>query len=160
FVSDGSGNVAGVNTVKVAWRKDDAASGKWVMEQVAGTHATYKADVVLLAMGFVGPEAELLTQLGVATSPATRAVAADTASYATSVRGVFAAGDCRRGQSLVVWGIREGREAARQIDEYVRGDGRVSALPTTGGMSARAYSLDAVRLPAVAAGGGVATAAV
>ncbi|KAI9221816.1 hypothetical protein BC828DRAFT_404594 [Blastocladiella britannica] len=135
FVSDGAGNVRGVNTVQVEWTRDPA-SGRWSMKQVAGSHGFVACDVVLLSMGFVGPEVTLLEQLGVAlagTAPV-RSIAADTKSYATSVPKVFAAGDCRRGQSLVVWGIREGREAARQIDQFVVG---ASIMGLTGGMAAR-----------------------
>ena len=84
------------------------------------------ADLILLAMGFVGPtKAGLLEQAGVALSPRGN-VDADTDSYATSEPGVFACGDMRRGQSLVVWAIREGRQCARSVDEALMG---ISELP-------------------------------
>ena len=87
---------------------------------------TIPADLILLAMGFVGPrKAGLLEQAGVTLDPRGN-VAADTNSYATSEPGVFACGDMRRGQSLVVWAIREGRQAARAVDEALMG---VSELP-------------------------------
>jgi len=85
-----------------------------------------KADLVLFAMGFVGPEGSgLLAQLGVERDARSN-VKADTEHYRTSVPKVFAAGDMRRGQSLVVWAIREGRQAARAVDEFLMGS---SALP-------------------------------
>jgi len=90
--------------VRVEW-----AGGK--MQEVAGSEFIIPADLILLAMGFVGPvKAGLLEQVGVALSPRGN-VAADTEAYATSEPGVFACGDMRRGQSLVVWAIREGRES-------------------------------------------------
>jgi glutamate synthase (NADPH/NADH) small chain len=96
------------------------------MQEMAGTEFTIPADLILLAMGFVGPKkAGLLEQAGVTLSPRGN-VDADTESYATSVPGVFACGDMRRGQSLVVWAIREGRQAARAVDEALMG---VSELP-------------------------------
>ena len=91
------------------------------MSEVAGSEATFKADLVLLAMGFVHPvHAGMLEQLGVALDPRGN-VQADTLIYQTSIPKVFAAGDMRRGQSLVVWAIREGRQAARAVDEFLMG---------------------------------------
>ena len=96
------------------------------MQEVPGSEFTLKADLVLLAMGFVGPVAGgLLEQLGV-TKDNRGNVKADTDSYKTSVGKVFAAGDMRRGQSLVVWAIREGRQCARAVDEFLMGS---SELP-------------------------------
>ena len=88
--------------------------------EVPGSEAEIPADLVLLALGFLGPEQSLLTELGVATDPRSN-VAAEYDTYTTSVPGVFAAGDCRRGQSLVVWAINEGRGAARECDRYLMG---------------------------------------
>lgn len=91
------------------------------MQKVEGSEFTLKADLVLLAMGFVHPVLEgMIAELGLATDPR-KNVAANTLDYKTSVEKVFAAGDMRRGQSLVVWAIREGRQAARSIDEYLMG---------------------------------------
>ena len=118
FVDDGAGGVAGIETVRVAWQRDGA--GRFAMEEVPGTEETFEAELVLLAMGFLGPEATLGEQLGLATDQRTN-FAADPVRYATSVEGVFAAGDCRRGQSLIVWAINEGRGAAARIDEYLTG---------------------------------------
>ena len=91
------------------------------MTEVAGSAFTLKADLVLLAMGFTGPRQEgLLAEAGVALD-ARGNVAADTRDYRTSQPKVFAAGDMRRGQSLVVWAIREGRQCARAVDEFLMG---------------------------------------
>jgi glutamate synthase (NADPH/NADH) small chain len=102
---------------------------EWIdrqMREIEGSEFVIKADLILLAMGFVGPKkAGLLEQAGV-TLDARGNVAADTNSYATSKPNVFACGDMRRGQSLVVWAIREGRQAARAVDEALMG---VSELP-------------------------------
>ena len=96
------------------------------MVEVPGSEFELKADLVLFAMGFVGPvQAGLLEQLGVERDARSN-VKADTESYQTSVPKVFAAGDMRRGQSLVVWAIREGRQAARAVDEFLMG---ASELP-------------------------------
>ena len=111
--------MTGLECVRVEW-----VGGQ--MQEVAGSEFTIPADLILLAMGFVGPKkAGLLEQAGVALSPRGN-VDADTESYATSEPGVFACGDMRRGQSLVVWAIREGRQAARSVDEALMG---VSELP-------------------------------
>jgi glutamate synthase (NADPH) small chain len=96
------------------------------MVEVPGSEFEIKADLVLFAMGFVGPtQAGLLADLDVARDARSN-VKADTENYRTSVPKVFAAGDIRRGQSLVVWAIREGRQAARAVDEFLMG---ASALP-------------------------------
>jgi glutamate synthase (NADPH/NADH) small chain len=119
-----NGILTGAEIIDVEWTKD--ADGRWQMAEVAGSERTLKADLVLLAMGFVNPIQEgMLADLNVAVD-ARKNVAADTTNYQTSVAKVFAAGDMRRGQSLVVWAIREGRQAARAVDEYLMGS---SALP-------------------------------
>ena len=87
---------------------------------VPGSEREIPADLVLLAMGFTGPEQPLLTELGVRTDQRSN-IEAEHGVFATSVKGVFAAGDCRRGQSLVVWAINEGRGAARECDRYLMG---------------------------------------
>ncbi|MGH2840271.1 MAG: FAD-dependent oxidoreductase, partial [Solirubrobacteraceae bacterium] len=86
-------------------------------QPVAGTEGELRADLVLLAMGFLHPEQELLDALGVAKDPRGNAKAVK--PYTTSVDGVFAAGDARRGQSLIVWAINEGRQCARMVDRYL-----------------------------------------
>ena len=116
FVSDDEGNVAGIRTVQVEWTKDDA--GKWKLNEIAGSDKFWKAQLVLLAMGFKGPEQYVSEMLGIAVDPRTN-YQAQHGKFATSVPKVFAAGDCRRGQSLVVWAINEGRAAARAVDEFL-----------------------------------------
>jgi glutamate synthase (NADPH/NADH) small chain len=117
-IGDGD-KVTGLECVRVEWKGGQ-------MQEIAASEFTIPADLILLAMGFVGPKkAGLLEQAGVALDPRGN-VAADTERYATSEPGVFACGDMRRGQSLVVWAIREGRQAARAVDEALMG---VSELP-------------------------------
>ena len=123
FIDDGQGNVAGVKAIRVEWLKD--AQGRFQMQEVPGSEQIFKADLVLLAMGFISPEATLAEQLGLQLD-ARNNFQAEHNVYSTSIEGVFAAGDCRRGQSLVVWGINEGRGAAREIDRYLMGS---SSLP-------------------------------
>ena len=119
FSGDDSGRVTGLNGVRLEWRPGD--DGRPRMTEVPGSGFTMKADLVLLAMGFVHPVHEgLLDALGVERD-ARGNVAADTLGYGTSMEKVFAAGDMRRGQSLVVWAIREGRQCARAIDEFLMG---------------------------------------
>ncbi len=128
FIDDGEGNVKAVQCIKVEWSQDD--QGRWNMSEVAGSEFELQADLVTLAMGFVHPvHAGMLEQLGVDLD--TRGnVAATTEGegcYQTSVPQVFTAGDMRRGQSLVVWAIREGRQCARAVDEYLMGQSDLPA---------------------------------
>jgi len=125
FLDDGNGNVAGVDTVQIKWTKD--AEGRWKMKEIEGSNQTFKADLVFLAMGFVGPETEAADDLGLAlTKMGTYKAKYGEGGYKTSLEGVFACGDCRRGQSLVVWGISEGRQCAREVDTFLMGS---STLP-------------------------------
>ena len=98
---------------RIDWLRN---SGAPPFEPVPGSEESHPAELVLLAMGFVGPEPALLEQLGVARDARGNAEAAE---FATSVRGVFAAGDARRGQSLIVWAIDEGRRCARAVDAWL-----------------------------------------
>jgi glutamate synthase (NADPH/NADH) small chain len=118
FEGDENGNVKAVHTVQVQWEKND--KGQFIPKHVPGTEKVLPAQLVLLAMGFLGPEQPLLDALGVERDPRSN-VKADYGKYATSIPGVFAAGDCRRGQSLVVWAFNEGRGAARECDLYLMG---------------------------------------
>ena len=118
FIGDDQGRVKELVTVEITWEKND--KGQFVPKEVAGSERTRPAQLVLLAMGFLGPEQALLKQLGVETDPRSN-IRAENEKYSTSVKGVFAAGDCRRGQSLVVWAINEGRGAARECDRYLMG---------------------------------------
>ena len=102
------------------------------MEEVAGSEEVIGADLVLLAMGFLGPEHYVSEILGIETDPRSN-YKAEHGKFDTSVPGVFAAGDCRRGQSLVVWAINEGRGAARAIDIYLQGQSTLPAPGTTMG---------------------------
>jgi glutamate synthase (NADPH/NADH) small chain len=118
FVGDSDGQVKEAVTVQVNWEKND--KGQWISKEVAGSEKTRPTQLVLLAMGFLGPEQPLLDQLGVARDARTNIVA-EFEKYSTNIKGVFAAGDCRRGQSLVVWAFNEGRGAARECDRYLMG---------------------------------------
>ena len=120
FVGE-KGKVTGLKTVRVEWK-----NGKIV--EVTGSEQLFKADLVLLAMGFVSPVASVMQSFGVELDARGNAKASTetVGGYATNVSKVFAAGDIRRGQSLVVWAIREGRQAARAVDEFLMG---ASTLP-------------------------------
>ncbi len=118
FIGDAEGRVKELVTVEVAWGKND--KGQFVPREVPGTEKTRPAQLVLLAMGFLGPEQPLLKGLGLETDPRSN-IKAEFEQYTTSLPGVFAAGDCRRGQSLVVWAFNEGRGAARECDRYLMG---------------------------------------
>jgi glutamate synthase (NADPH/NADH) small chain len=118
FVGDAKGAVKELVTVQIKWEKN--AAGQFVPVEQAGTERTLPAQLVLLAMGFLGPEQSLLKDLGTEVDARSN-VRAEHGRFATSIKGVFAAGDCRRGQSLVVWAINEGRGAARECDRYLMG---------------------------------------
>ncbi|KAJ2802811.1 glutamate synthase [NADH] [Coemansia guatemalensis] len=137
FVSNGAGNVEAIETVRVEWTKKE--NGQWSMAEVPGSEEVFKADLVFLAMGFLGPENKVIEELAVAQGPRSNIQTPD-GSYQTSVSKVFAAGDCRRGQSLVVWGINEGRQAAREVDQFLRA-GAASRLPVSGGVVPRTVSV-------------------
>jgi len=118
FIGDAEGRVKELVTVEIKWGKND--KGQFVPQEVPGTEKTRPAQLVLLAMGFLGPEQPLLKELNLETDPRSN-IKAEHEKYTTSIKGVFAAGDCRRGQSLVVWAINEGRGAARECDRYLMG---------------------------------------
>ncbi|XP_017842989.1 glutamate synthase [NADH], amyloplastic isoform X2 [Drosophila busckii] len=128
FVGE-NGKIKGVNTVEVEWTKTE--TGQWRMQEVAGSEKYFPADLILLAMGFLGPEKSVPNELGLELD-ARGNIKACVDQYGTSNSKVFAAGDCRRGQSLVVWAITEGRQAARQVDTYLTG--KPSGLPGPGGV--------------------------
>ncbi|GAB4858435.1 glutamate synthase [NADH] [Ancistrocladus abbreviatus] len=116
FVGNENGSVKGLEIVSVKWEKD--ASGKFQFKEVEGTKEFIEADMVLLAMGFLGPESTIAEKLGLEQDSRSN-FKADYGRFSTNIEGVFAAGDCRRGQSLVVWAISEGRQAAAQVDKYL-----------------------------------------
>ncbi len=118
FEGDETGSVKAIHTVQVKWGRNE--KGQFIPQHIPGTEQVLPTQLVLLAMGFLGPEQPLLDSLGVERDPRSN-VKADPTSYITSIPGVFAAGDCRRGQSLVVWAINEGRSAARECDRYLMG---------------------------------------
>jgi glutamate synthase (NADPH/NADH) small chain len=118
FKDDGAGNLAGIVTVNIKWEKND--KGQFFPVEQPGSEKEHPAQLVLLAMGFLGPEQSLLKDLKVDIDARSN-VKAEYGKYGTSVPGVFAAGDARRGQSLVVWAINEGRGAARECDRWLMG---------------------------------------
>ena len=118
FKGDENGNVKKLGGVKLEWAKD--ATGKWSMKEIPGSEFEMDCDLCLLALGFLGPETDgAISQLGLKLDPRGNVVVDD--DYMTSVPGVFSAGDMRRGQSLVVWAISEGRCAAHGVDKFLMG---------------------------------------
>ncbi|MBI3823331.1 MAG: glutamate synthase subunit beta [Planctomycetes bacterium] len=122
FVGDAAGNLKEIHTVRIEWVKDD--TGRFAVKKVPGSEKVLPAQLVLLAMGFLGPENQLLDKLGVEVQKqgATHSVKAEHGKFLTNLPNVFAAGDMRRGQSLVVWAINEGRGAARECDRFLMGE--------------------------------------
>ena len=122
FLGDAQGRVRALEAVRVEWDEQKR------MREIPGSALEIECDLVLLAMGFVGPEPHAWSGLPVATD-ARGNLRADTDSFVTSVPGVFACGDARRGQSLVVWAIWEGRQAARAVDAYLTGRASLASTP-------------------------------
>ena len=118
FVGDKQGRVKELVTVEIKWDKNE--KGQFIPAEVPGTEKTIPAQLVLLAMGFLGPEQEILKDIGVETDARSN-IRAEHEKYTTNIPRIFAAGDCRRGQSLVVWAINEGRGAAREVDRFLMG---------------------------------------
>ena len=116
FVADANWTLTGLKTCEVDWTKE--RPGVAPFSRVEGTEKLIPVDLVFLALGFMGPEPKIPEQFGLEVGPRSN-ILANTTDYETSVTGVFAAGDCRRGQSLVVWAIREGRQAAEVCDRYL-----------------------------------------
>lgn len=119
FIGDKDGNVKEIETVQVEWVKSE--NGRFSPREIPGTNQTHPVQLVLLAMGFLGPEDTLAEALGVERDGRSN-VKAEYGKFATNLPGVFSAGDMRRGQSLVVWAINEGRGAARECDRYLMGE--------------------------------------
>ena len=124
FIVDKKGNLTGLKTVEVKWIIEPGKRAQ--LQEVPGSEKTWPCELVLLALGFTGPEKTLSEQLGIETDVRSNYKAIE---YQTNVPHIFTAGDMRRGQSLIVWAISEGREAARKVDEYLMG---YSNLPTKG----------------------------
>jgi glutamate synthase (NADPH/NADH) small chain len=119
FLGDDRGHVEAIRTIKVAWNSN--GHGRPRLEELPGSEETWPAQLVLLSMGFLGPQQSLLDQFGVDRDARSNAWA-EYGDFHTNVEGVFAAGDARRGQSLVVWAINEGRGAAREVDRWLMGE--------------------------------------
>ena len=136
FVDNGQGNVAAIRTIAVDWSQPGERAP---FSEVPGSEKEWPVDLVLLATGFVGPEKTIGEMLGIEWQNPRgnwETLAAEHGSFATSVEGVFVAGDCRRGQSLVVWAINEGRGAARAVDQYLMDSSLLPAPGVTQGMIA------------------------
>ena len=119
FVKDKNGNLKAVKIVKLSWEKDPE-TGRMSMKEIPGSEQTLPAEIVLIAAGFLGSQKYVTDAFKVETNQRTNVSTAPD-KYETSVKNVFTAGDMHRGQSLVVWAIREGREAARAVDESLMG---------------------------------------
>ena len=124
FSGDANGNVKKLHAVRLEWSKEN---GRPVMKEIPGSEFEIDVDLVLLALGFLGPEKTVPEQLGVALSERGNVAAND--NWMTNVNGVFSCGDMRRGQSLVVWAIWEGRECARAVDAHLMGHSDLKASP-------------------------------
>jgi glutamate synthase (NADPH/NADH) small chain len=121
FIGDGKGNIKGLKTVEVAWKKIPGERPQLI--EVKGSEKEWPCDLALLALGFTGPEKSLPEQFGLTFDP--RGNVKGEQQYQTNKAHIFAAGDARRGQSLIVWAISEGREAAYQIDTYLMGSSKL-----------------------------------
>jgi glutamate synthase (NADPH/NADH) small chain len=118
FVGDRNGNVKEVHTVGVEWKK--GGNGRFLPVEIPGTEKVWPAQLIILSMGFLGPEDALIDQLNIERDERSN-VNAEYGEFTTNKNGIFTAGDMRRGQSLVVWAINEGRGAARECDRYLMG---------------------------------------
>lgn len=125
FIRDSNGNLKALKTVEVKWV--DTGSGRPQLREIPGSEKEWPCELALLALGFTGPEKTLSQKLGLEVDERTNIKAEK--NYQTNIPNVFTAGDMRRGQSLIVWAISEGREAARSVDEYLMG---ATQLPTKG----------------------------
>ena len=119
FIKDKDGNLAKVKTVKLESKKEEK-TGRFLMVEVPGSEVILDADIVLIAAGFLGSEKYITDAFGVELNERTN-VKTVNEGYSTNQKNIFVTGDMRRGQSLVVWAINEGREAARAVDEYLMG---------------------------------------
>jgi len=126
FLKDKNGNLKGIKTIGVEW---DNSNGSPNLKEIEGSEKIHDCELAILALGFTGPESNLADKLGVITDNRGN-YKADYGKYQTNIPKVFTAGDMRRGQSLIVWAISEGREAAREVDIFLMGD---SILPTKKG---------------------------
>ncbi|XP_020573935.1 glutamate synthase 1 [NADH], chloroplastic isoform X2 [Phalaenopsis equestris] len=139
FIGDETGAVKALEIVGVRWAKD--SGGRLQPQEIEGSQTIIEADLVLLAMGFLGPDPTIATKLGLELDNRSN-FQAEYGRFATSVDGVFAAGDCRRGQSLVVWAINEGRQAAAEVDKYLLREEEEDDSVNGASDSGRKYLLD------------------
>ncbi|MGJ5641865.1 glutamate synthase subunit beta [Formosa sp. S-31] len=128
FLGDKDGNLKGLTTIEVEWIFKPGERPQ--LKELAGTEKTWDCDLALLALGFTGAETTLVEQFGLETDFRTN-IKADTNNYMSNIPGIFVAGDMRRGQSLIVWAISEGRQAAHHVDKYLMGE---SHLPLKSGI--------------------------
>ena len=126
FIGDKDGNLKGLITSEIEWIKEPGK--RPILKEVEGTEKKWKCELALLALGFTGSEMTIAEQLGLEADPRTN-IKATAKDYMSNVPGVFVAGDQRRGQSLIVWAISEGRQAAHHVDTYLMGE---SYLPLKG----------------------------
>ncbi|EEB08882.1 glutamate synthase Glt1 [Schizosaccharomyces japonicus yFS275] len=128
FEKDEEGNVKGINTVRIEWVKN--SKGRWIMKEIRNSEEFFPADLVILALGFLGPDEEATSGTDIEKDGRSNIKTVER-SYRTSLPNVYAAGDCHRGQSLVVWAIQEGRQCAREVDGALTGK---TYLPGNGGV--------------------------
>jgi len=133
FVKDVSGKLVALKTVNVEWKTIPGERPKLI--EIAGTEKTWPCDLALLALGFTGPESTLADQLGIEKDGRSN-YKATYGKYQTNIPNIFTAGDMRRGQSLIVWAISEGREAARQVDLYLMGKSELPSKDISGDLVA------------------------
>ena len=133
FVTDASGKLTALRTVNVEWKMVPGERPQLI--EIEGTEKTWPCDLALLALGFTGPESTLADKLGIKTDARSN-YKAEYGKYQTNIPNIFAAGDMRRGQSLIVWAISEGREAARQVDLYLMGKSDLPSKDVAGDLVA------------------------
>ena len=133
FVKDANGKLTALKTVNVEWEMIPGERPKLI--EIEGTEKTWPCDLAFLALGFTGPESTLADKLGLDRDGRSN-YKAKYGEYQTNVPKIFTAGDMRRGQSLIVWAISEGREAARQVDIYLMGKSDLPSKNITGDLVA------------------------
>lgn len=133
FVKDETGKLIALKTVNVEWKMVPGQRPQLI--EIAGTEKTWPCDLALLALGFTGPENTLAEKLGIKQDARSNYVA-EYGKYQTNIKNIFTAGDMRRGQSLIVWAISEGREAARQVDIFLMGKSELPSKDVTGDLVA------------------------
>jgi len=133
FVKDETGKLIALKTVNVEWKMVPGQRPQLI--EIAGTEKTWPCDLALLALGFTGPESTLADKLGIKRDARSNYIA-EYGKYQTNVKNIFTAGDMRRGQSLIVWAISEGREAARQVDLFLMGKSELPSKDVTGDLIA------------------------